>query len=40
MAVTQTKKQEQRLKKRLTARIKKEFDKKFFVGDIAVSDQE
>ena len=41
MAVTQTKdKQEQRLRKRLTARIKKEFEKKFFIGDIVISDQE
>ena len=41
MAVAQTKdKQEQRLRKRLTARIKKEFEKKFFIGDIVISDQE
>lgn len=33
-------KQERRLRKRLIARIKKEFDKKFFIGDIAISDQE
>lgn len=33
-------KQEQRIRKRMIARIKKEFDKKFFIGDIAISDQE
>ena len=33
-------KQEQRLRKRLTAHIKKEFEKKFFIGDIVISDQE
>lgn len=41
MAVTQAKnKQERRVRMRLVARIKKEFEKKFFVGDIAISDQE
>lgn len=33
-------KQKQRLRRRLTTRIKKEFDKKLFIGDIAISDQE
>lgn len=33
-------KREQRLRKRLITRIKKEFDKKFFIGDIAITDQD
>ena len=41
MAVTQVKdKQEQLWRKRLIARIKKEFEEKFFIGDIVISDQE
>ena len=32
--------QEQRARKRLITRIKKEFKKKFYIGDIAISDQE
>lgn len=32
--------QERRARKRLIVRIKKEFDKKYFIGDIAISDQE
>lgn len=39
-AIPKGNKQEQRIRKRLIARIKKEFDKKFFIGDIAISDQE
>ena len=33
-------KQEKQARKRLINRIKKEFEKKFFIGDIAISDQE
>ena len=41
MAVTQTKDKQAKLaRKRLINRIKKEFEKKFFIGDIAISDQE
>ncbi len=42
MAKTQTKRTSQYKKasKRLLSRINKEFDKKFFIGDIIISDQE
>lgn len=38
--VNQKKKQEHLARKRLINRIKKDFEKKFFIGDIAISDQE
>ena len=41
MNATQMKdKQALRVRKRLINRIKKEFEKKFFIGDITISDQE